>query len=141
MLHVKASIFNVFEIGLFQFFWFIFSFIVGVLGIPFLDVVKVLAAILLLGNVRFVEGNGGCHATPSSETDIKSVASLIGVSHVSLQKGLTTRTRRVRGQLLKSPCDAQTVSPVPSQKLFSLNLPSSQNLYIYLTASKFETST
>lgn len=27
----------------------------GILGIPFLDVVRVLAAVLLLGNVKFVE--------------------------------------------------------------------------------------
>lgn len=30
----------------------------GVLGIPFLDVVRVLAAVLLLGNVTFIEGQG-----------------------------------------------------------------------------------
>lgn len=28
----------------------------GILGIPFLDVVRVLAAVLLLGNVQFVDG-------------------------------------------------------------------------------------
>lgn len=28
----------------------------GILGIPFLDVVRVLAAVLLLGNVKFVDG-------------------------------------------------------------------------------------
>lgn len=30
----------------------------GVLGIPFFDVVRVLAAVLLLGNVTFIEGQG-----------------------------------------------------------------------------------
>lgn len=30
----------------------------GVLGIPFLDVVRVLAAVLLLGNVQFSDGKG-----------------------------------------------------------------------------------
>lgn len=28
----------------------------GILGIPFLDVVRVLAAVLLLGNVQFIDG-------------------------------------------------------------------------------------
>lgn len=31
----------------------------GILGIPFLDVVRVLAAVLLLGNVQFVDGQVG----------------------------------------------------------------------------------
>lgn len=30
----------------------------GVLGIPFFDVVRVLAAVLILGNVTFIEGQG-----------------------------------------------------------------------------------
>ena len=30
----------------------------GVLGIPFLEVMRVLAAVLLLGNVTFIEGQG-----------------------------------------------------------------------------------
>lgn len=32
-----------------------FYYFVGVLGIPYLDVVRVLAAVILLGNVQFVE--------------------------------------------------------------------------------------
>lgn len=34
----------------------------GILGIPFLDVVRVLSAVLLLGNVQFVDGLV-CHIT------------------------------------------------------------------------------
>lgn len=32
----------------------------GILGIPFLDVVRVLAAVLLLGNIQFIDGQVSC---------------------------------------------------------------------------------
>jgi dachs len=91
----------------------------GVLGIPFLDVVRVLAAILLLGNVTFVDNppSGGNSATTGAvevgvdgESELASVASLLGVPSTSLGRGLTTRTHNVRGQLVKSACDANMVS-------------------------------
>jgi len=90
----------------------------GVLGIPFLDVVRVLAAILLLGNVNFVDNpsSGASGATGAvevgveGESELNSVASLLGVPSVSLGRGLTTRTHNVRGQLVKSVCDANMVS-------------------------------
>ncbi|XP_059474845.1 unconventional myosin-IXa isoform X2 [Neocloeon triangulifer] len=88
----------------------------GVLGIPFLDVVRVLAAILLLGNVTFVDkpsanSNAGANGNAievgvEGESELASVASLLGVPAVSLGRGLTTRTHNVRGQLVKSVCDA-----------------------------------
>ncbi|GLH14979.1 Myosin-VIIa [Gryllus bimaculatus] len=77
----------------------------GVLGIPFLDVVRVLAAVLLLGNVHFVDGQG-LEVDVKGETELKAVASLLGVSGVALFRGLTSRTHNARGQLIKSVCDA-----------------------------------
>lgn len=90
----------------------------GVLGIPFLDVVRVLAAILLLGNVTFVDNppsgastvTGAVEVGVDGESELASVASLLGVPSVSLGRGLTTRTHNVRGQLVKSVCDANMVS-------------------------------
>jgi len=81
----------------------------GVLGIPFLDVVRVLAAVLLLGNVQFVDGQG-LEVDVKGDTELKAVASLLGVSGVSLFRGLTSRTHNARGQLVKSVCDANMVS-------------------------------
>nr|CAD7412692.1 unnamed protein product [Timema poppensis] len=77
----------------------------GVLGIPFLDVVRVLAAVLLLGNVQFVDGQG-LEVDVKGDVELKAVANLLGVSNVALFRGLTYRTHNARGQLVKSVCDA-----------------------------------
>jgi len=86
-----------------------------VLGIPFMDVVRVLAAVLLLGNIQFNDSSGNImdannECKNSCNTEIKAVASLLGVSSVSLYKGLTTRTHHsIRGQLVKSHRDCHSV--------------------------------
>lgn len=77
----------------------------GILGIPFLDVVRVLAAVLLLGNVQFVDGQG-LEVDIRGETELNSVSCLLGVPASALFRGLTTRTHNARGQLVKSVCDA-----------------------------------
>lgn len=77
----------------------------GVLGIPFLDVVRVLAAVLLLGNVQFIDGQG-LEVDVRGESELNAVAGLLGVSGGALFRGLTSRTHNARGQLVKSICDA-----------------------------------
>ncbi|KAI8117599.1 Myosin-I heavy chain [Lucilia cuprina] len=77
----------------------------GILGIPFLDVVRVLAAVLLLGNVQFIDGQS-LEVDVKGETELNAVASLLGVPPAALFRGLTTRTHNARGQLIKSVCDA-----------------------------------
>ncbi|XP_018785879.1 PREDICTED: myosin-G heavy chain isoform X2 [Bactrocera latifrons] len=77
----------------------------GILGIPFLDVVRVLAAVLLLGNVQFIDGQS-LEVDVKGEAELNSVASLLGVPPAALFRGLTTRTHNARGQLVKSVCDA-----------------------------------
>lgn len=77
----------------------------GILGIPFLDVVRVLAAVLLLGNVQFMDGKG-LEVDVKGETELNAVAGLLGVSGAALFRGLTSRTHNARGQLVKSLCDA-----------------------------------
>uniref|UniRef100_A0A1A9WFZ4 Myosin motor domain-containing protein n=1 Tax=Glossina brevipalpis TaxID=37001 RepID=A0A1A9WFZ4_9MUSC len=77
----------------------------GILGIPFLDVVRVLAAVLLLGNVQFVDGQS-LEVNVKGESELNAVASLLGVPPAALCRGLTTRTHNARGQLIKSVCDA-----------------------------------
>ncbi|CAG0898353.1 unnamed protein product, partial [Cyprideis torosa] len=79
----------------------------GVLGIPFLDVVRVLAAVLLLGNVDFLEGTGSNEIVASPE--LQSVASLLGVTDVAMFHGLASRAHTVRsGGIVQTACDAQT---------------------------------
>ena len=82
----------------------------GVLGIPFLDVVRVLAAVLLLGNLQFHESSNGGGQCETHEAELKAVAGLLGVTPSSLLRGLTMRTHNVRGQLVKSICDANMVN-------------------------------
>ncbi|GFS87281.1 unconventional myosin-X [Trichonephila clavipes] len=79
----------------------------SVLGIPSMDVVRVLAAILLLGNIQFGDGAGMEVDIKGGNAEMKAVATLLGVSSVALFRGLTTRTHNVRGQLVKSLCDAK----------------------------------
>jgi myosin heavy subunit len=86
-------------------------YVAGVLGIPFLDVVRVLAAVLLLGNLQFHDNNGTCE---THEAELKAVSGLLGVTPASLLRGLTMRTHNVRGQLVKSMCDANMVGKFPS---------------------------
>ncbi|XP_014228252.2 unconventional myosin-IXb [Trichogramma pretiosum] len=79
----------------------------GVLGIPFLDVVRVLAAVLILGNVGFSDGPGpGVEVTVVGEAELAAVAALLGITPAALLRGLTSRTHNARGQLVKSVCDA-----------------------------------
>ncbi|XP_046478520.1 unconventional myosin-Va isoform X1 [Neodiprion pinetum] len=77
----------------------------GVLGIPFLDVVRVLAAVLILGNVGFTDGPG-VEVSVVGESELGAVAALLGVPPPALLRGLTSRTHNARGQLVKSVCDA-----------------------------------
>lgn len=83
-------------------------FFVGVLGIPFVDVVRVLAAVLIIGNVTFNDG-AGVEVSLTGENELASVAALLGVPASALLRGLTTRTHNARGQIVKSNCDANMV--------------------------------
>ncbi|XP_053606932.1 unconventional myosin-IXa isoform X2 [Plodia interpunctella] len=65
----------------------------GILGIPFLDVVRVLAAVLLLGNVQFAESAEG-GAEPAGEAELAAAAALLGVPAPALLRGLATRAAR-----------------------------------------------
>ena len=78
------------------------------LGIPFLDVVRVLAAVLILGNVGFTD-RPGVEVGVIGENELASVAALLGVPPPALLRGLTSRTHNARGQLVKSVCDANMV--------------------------------
>lgn len=81
----------------------------GILGIPFSDVMRIFSAILLLGNIEFIEGTG-LELDIIGNNEIKSVAALLGVSGVALYRGFTTRTRNTRGQLCKSLADVYSAN-------------------------------
>ncbi|XP_033108068.1 myosin-I heavy chain-like isoform X3 [Anneissia japonica] len=81
----------------------------AVLGIPFFDVIRVLTAVLLLGNIEFIE-DGGFELDIKGNAEIKAVAALLGVSGVVLYRGFTTRTHNLKGQVFRSLCDADTAN-------------------------------
>lgn len=78
-----------------------------------MDVVRVLAAVLLLGNVNFVD-NGSGEVAAKGETELASAARLLGITFPSLFRGITTRTHsetaRGSAQLIKTTCDANMVN-------------------------------
>lgn len=59
--------------------------------VSFDDVSRILAAILLLGNITFV-GKTGLELDVKGQNELKAVAALLGVSSMTLYQGLTTRT-------------------------------------------------
>ena len=72
-----------------------------------MDVVRVLATVLLLGNIEFFDiNNSSDRVTSDNEKELNSVAALLGVSTKSLLKGLTSRTRTMKGCLIKSMCNS-----------------------------------
>ena len=84
----------------------------AVLGIPFMEVVRVLASILLLGNVEFVGGRDpeSYDVDIVGRDELNAVASLLAVPTAMLCRGLTSRTHVVRGQPVNSMSDANLVS-------------------------------
>lgn len=76
------------------------------LGIPLTDVLKVLSAVMLLGNTLFYEAKNQ-ELQLQGMDELRSVATLLGVQLVLLQRGLTLRTYRSnRGPAVQSPCSA-----------------------------------
>ena len=82
----------------------------AVLGIPLMDVLRVLSAILLLGNVEFYNNDSFEVDLSNGREEMETVARLLGVSKTLLWQGITTRTHTVRGQPVKSVSDANSVT-------------------------------
>lgn len=87
----------------------------SVLGIPFMDVVRVLAAVLLLGNIQFDDTSKGGQESETQQhslrKEIQAVANLLGVSGSSLYKGFSAVTYcNPKGQIIKSRRGASSVS-------------------------------
>ncbi|VDM06889.1 unnamed protein product [Wuchereria bancrofti] len=70
----------------------------------------VIAAILHLGNIHFIENvedtKGGCMIEPSSKVSLENAASLLGLEDYELKNGLTTRVMQptkggVRGTIIR----------------------------------------
>ena len=75
------------------------------LGIPLTDVLKVLVAVMLLGNIVFYEAKNQELAVQNAN-ELQNVASLLGVQASSLQRGLTLRTYTSSRGIVQSACSA-----------------------------------
>lgn len=81
----------------------------ALLGFQPMDVLKVLSAVLLLGNIQFVDKHDHVDQVDVEDGNmIKNVADLLGVSSVSLYSALTRKTTTVGGKATLSACDLQT---------------------------------
>ncbi|KAJ8037913.1 Unconventional myosin-Ib [Holothuria leucospilota] len=76
------------------------------LGIEFMDVMRVMSAVLLLRNLEF-QDNGGYELDMNGNEEIKFVSSLLGISGVSLYHALTSRTHIHKDKAIKTLCDAK----------------------------------
>lgn len=92
--------------------------------------VRVLAAVLILGNVNFSDGPN-VEVSVNGENELASVASLLGVTPAALLRGLTSRTHNARGQLVKSVCDANMVSIFSTKKILILDIVYMETITLY----------
>ena len=78
---------------------------------PIYIIIRVLSAILLLGNVRFTPSVGDdFEVEVIGKEELHSAAKLLGVSPTLLIQGLTMRTHSVRGQPINSLTDSHQVN-------------------------------
>ncbi|OQR66176.1 unconventional myosin-IXb-like [Tropilaelaps mercedesae] len=81
----------------------------ALLGFQPMDVLKVLAAVLLLGNIQFVDKHDHVKQVDVQDGNmIKSVADLLGISSMALYSSLTRQTMMVGGKATLSACDLPT---------------------------------
>ena len=78
----------------------------GILGISFSDVTRILAAILLLGEIKFITGSSPASIEVQGRRELEHIAELLGLAPTTLHQGLASRSLQVSGQVFNT-----TVSP------------------------------
>jgi hypothetical protein len=64
-----------------------------------MDVFKIVAAVLHLGNVEIIDGsNGGAEVTPKGNPAINAAAELLGMDATQLIESITTRATKIPGE-------------------------------------------
>ena len=81
----------------------------SILGISYQDVMQILTACLLLGNVEFAAAGDYNIQICSSTDDLSKLCALLGLSVTSLVEGLTKGTTRYRGETIQCPLDMHQV--------------------------------
>ena len=77
------------------------------------EIINMLSAILLLGNVSFIQA-GGAQIGDNSVLD--HLAELLGVESSTLGETLTNQTRHLRGEVITTPLDVQEVGQAAADK-------------------------
>ena len=74
-------------------------------------IIRVLSAILLMGNVEFAPrlGDESFDVEVFGKEELSKVAKLLGISSTMLWQGITTRRHTIKGHPVKSMSDANTV--------------------------------
>ena len=81
----------------------------AILGITYQDVVQILAACMLLGNLEFDNLRDFSLEISSSEAELSKLCELLGLPEATLVTGLTMNTSLYKGERLSCPVDIQQV--------------------------------
>ena len=81
----------------------------SILGITYQDIMQILIACILLGNVEFEDQGDYNVQICSSKDDLSKLCELLGLSVTSLVEGLTKGTSHYRGETIQCPLDIRQV--------------------------------
>ena len=87
----------------------------GILGITYQDIMQILIACILLGNVEFEDQGDYNVQICSSKDDLSKLCELLGLSVTSLVEGLTMGTSHYRGETIQCPLDIRQVKSFPTE--------------------------
>ena len=72
------------------------------------DVLKILAAILHMGNIKYSKDDaGGDAASIPEQNSVERVAAILGINKVDFIRALTSKTIRVQGETVTSAINSQ----------------------------------
>ena len=83
------------------------------LGISFFDVMKVFAAVLLIGNIDL-------DTEDDTETEVESVSKLLSIKKDVLIRGLTIRTQKISGEICRRNVDKKHLESIKNSLATSL---------------------
>ena len=87
----------------------------SILGITYQDIMQILIACILLGNVEFKDQGDYNVQICSNKDDLSKLCELLGLSVTSLVEGLTIGTSHYRGETIQCPLDMSQVKSCPTE--------------------------
>ena len=71
------------------------------------DVLKILASILHMGNIKYNKEDGNEAASIPEQNSVERVAAILGINKVDFTRALTSKTIRVHGETVTSAINSQ----------------------------------